>query len=276
MPQGGSPEGEKFPHMENASRVGTGGNFGTSEGNAATGAWKARQTEFTTGMSANQHFPARNTCLHTSWGKWRLGPGLRLQGFTPGRGLGLTDVKILWGGCCDTAESRGKPALTDHCALTGCRALSLWVRRQRARQTAVCDHRGVHAGRPARQAWVAEVGLAPTAVYDPREGRLAGWPLQKPAWASEVGDESTAAPPQVAAATKLWQGQAAAHTLLGAHAASLSQGTWDREPAALGSARSAADYSSFPQASAAASTARTRQPCLWFPLSPQTSWAREP
>ena len=226
-------------------------------------------------MSANQHFPARNTCLHTSWGKWRLGPRLRLQGFTPGRGLGLTDVKILWGGYCDTAESPGKSLgwqeitvrsqAAGHC-LCECR-------RQRARQTAVCDHRGAHAGRPARQAWVAEVGLAPpTAVYDPREGRLAGWPLQEPAWVPEVGDESTAAPPEVAAATKLWQVQATAHTLLGAHAAWLSQGTWDWEPVALGECTI---LRRLQQLSSGLSRC-TRHPCLWFPLSPQPNWASEP
>lgn len=55
MPQAGSPEGEKFHTLGKHLMDGDRGNFGTSEGNAATGAWKAK---FTTKVSASQHFPA--------------------------------------------------------------------------------------------------------------------------------------------------------------------------------------------------------------------------
>ena len=93
-------------------------------------------------------------------------------------------------------ESREKPGLTrDHCHRNPCAhrlqgTVFVSARGRGQDKTAVCDHRGVHAGRPPRKAWVAEVGLATTAVYDPKGGLLASWPLQKPVWVSEVGDKS--------------------------------------------------------------------------------------
>ena len=59
MAQKGRREGGKVSiHLENPSWARTGESFRISERNGETSAWKAKQTEFTTKMSASQHFPA--------------------------------------------------------------------------------------------------------------------------------------------------------------------------------------------------------------------------
>lgn len=133
-----------------------------------------------------------------------------------------------------------------------------------------------HAGRPPRKAWVAEVGLATTAVYDPKRGMPASWPLQRPVWVSEVGDKSP-----------LWQPLRLQLPPSCDRGRPLPIPSWEhmqvqsaKEPETesqlpWGSAWSTSDYSSFPPASAAASTPHTCQLCLLFPLPPQPNWASE-
>lgn len=70
--------------------------FGTPEGNAATCAQKAKWKEITTEIVADQHLPAKMllACPAAASMGWVEGFG----GWTLGRGLGLTAVKILWSG----------------------------------------------------------------------------------------------------------------------------------------------------------------------------------
>ena len=56
-PWGRSPKGGRVSTHSNLLMGGDGGSFGTSEGNAETGAWKTKWREFTTEMVTNQHFP---------------------------------------------------------------------------------------------------------------------------------------------------------------------------------------------------------------------------
>ena len=75
MPWGGSPEGGKLStHSETPSHMESVRSFGTSEVNAATGAWKAKRKEFTREIIAEQHFPdeKRTVLLHPPR---RVGPG---------------------------------------------------------------------------------------------------------------------------------------------------------------------------------------------------------
>ena len=58
MLQGGTYKGGKvFTHLETPSQREMGADR-TSEGSTATGEQKAKQREFSTEISANQHFPA--------------------------------------------------------------------------------------------------------------------------------------------------------------------------------------------------------------------------
>ena len=52
---------------------GNGGSFRTSEGSTATGEQKAKEREFSTGISADQYLPASDACLPACHGEWGLG-----------------------------------------------------------------------------------------------------------------------------------------------------------------------------------------------------------
>ena len=51
--------GKVSTHPETPSQARSGGNYKTSEGNTATGTWKAKWREFTAEVIAKQHFPAK-------------------------------------------------------------------------------------------------------------------------------------------------------------------------------------------------------------------------
>lgn len=238
MPQAGSPEGEKFRTLGKHLMDGDRGNFGTSEGNAATGAWKAKQTEFTTKMSASQHFPAWNTYLHSSWDKWRLGPRLRLQELHPREGTGVD----WWGSYYETAERVQGKAWTDKRSLSSkplCThrlqgTVFVSARGRGWDETAVCDHRG-SCWQATKEGMSGRSGTSHNcSLWSQRRNASQLATAKACVSVRGGGQESIVATLEVAAATKLWQVQATAHTFLGAYACSLSQGTWDREPVALG------------------------------------------
>ena len=81
--RGGSLEGGKVStHPETPSQARSGGNYKTSEGNTATGTWKAKWREFTAEVIAKQHFPAKKwlSC------PWRMRAGCWGSGLEYGVG----------------------------------------------------------------------------------------------------------------------------------------------------------------------------------------------
>ena len=189
-------------------------------------------------MSANQHFPAWNTYLHTSWDKWRLGPRLRLQGLHPREGTGVDWCednlrKLLWNSWESPGKSLGWQEIIVIETLVCSQAAGHCLcecQRQRARQNcSLWPQEGTCEGMSGRSGTSHKGSLW-------SQRRIASRLATAKACVSVRGggQESTVVTLEVAAATKLWQVQATAHTFLGAYAASLSQGTWDREPIALG------------------------------------------
>ena len=62
-----------FHTLGNPLAEGNGGSFRTSEGSTATGEQKAKEREFSTGISADQYLPASDACLPACHGEWGLG-----------------------------------------------------------------------------------------------------------------------------------------------------------------------------------------------------------
>ena len=89
--RGGSCEGGRETFSQAESRR----SFGTSEGNTATGAGKAKWREFPTETVTKQHSSGKKwlTCPQ----QWVQAQRSGFRGQTPGKGLALAVMKVFWG-----------------------------------------------------------------------------------------------------------------------------------------------------------------------------------